>query len=100
VPHPIYLTTALDDLAEILGYITRESGSLRAGQTFIAKLRNRCTYIASLPGTLGSDRSELGSGFRSVAANGYVIFFRYQDKRVEIVNVLHGSRDVKAYFDS
>jgi toxin ParE1/3/4 len=100
VARPIYLLTAQDDFTAILEYITIESGSLRTGQAFIAKLRARCAHIASLPGTLGRDRSEILAGLRSVTQSGYVIFFRYRDRHMEVINVLHGSRDVAAHFDS
>ncbi|MFC7554758.1 type II toxin-antitoxin system RelE/ParE family toxin [Pseudoroseomonas wenyumeiae] len=32
------------------------------------------------------------------SCRGYVIFFRYRDDAVEVVNVLHGHRDVIGYF--
>ena len=35
---------------------------------------------------------------RSFAFKGYVIFFRYEDDRFEVVNVLEGHRDVIAHF--
>jgi toxin ParE1/3/4 len=96
----IYLDSAGDDLADILRFVTIESGSLAAGRTFISKLRARCERLASLPGTLGSDRGELAPGLRSVSANGYIIIFKYGQARLEIVNILHASRDVAAQFDN
>ncbi|MEW5998866.1 MAG: type II toxin-antitoxin system RelE/ParE family toxin [Pseudomonadota bacterium] len=95
----IYLDAATDDLVEILRYITLESRHLPTGLRFVEKLRARCSHLASLPGTLGSDRSDLAPGLRSVAAHGYIIFFRYGDESVEIANILHASRDVVSHFD-
>jgi hypothetical protein len=45
----------------------------------------------------------LGAGFRSTAFGSYVIFLQYADKgaprsHLYIVHVLHGSRDMNAYF--
>ena len=35
---------------------------------------------------------------RSFAFKGYVIFFRYENDRFEVVNVFEGHRDIIAYF--
>jgi plasmid stabilization system protein ParE len=94
----LYLGSAQDDLVDILRYITRESASLAIGSAFIDKLTDRCERLAALPGTLGSARPELRHDIRSVSHQGYVIFFRYGDGRVEIVNILSAQRDVDAYF--
>lgn len=52
-----------------------------------------------MPGTPGTDRSELRSSFRSTPLGTYIILFRYTDDAVEIVNILHASRDVATYYD-
>jgi len=96
----IYLDSASEDLVEILIYVTTQSASLSAGRAFVSRLRARCTHLASLPGTLGSDRAECVPGLRSVSANGYIIFFRYAENRLEVVNILHASRDVATHFDN
>ena len=95
----VYLSSARDDLADILRFITRESGSAAVASLFVGKVRHRCERLASLPGTLGSARPDLREDLRSVPCHGYVIFFRYDPGMIEIVNVLHASRDILAYFD-
>lgn len=94
----VYLASARRDFADILEYITRESGSLAVGLGFVDVLRRQSGKLASLPGTLGRPRPELREDIRSFAFKGYVIFFRYEDDSFEIVNVLEGHRDVVAYF--
>jgi plasmid stabilization system protein ParE len=94
----VYLAAARSDLREILEYITKESGSLAVGQGFTEILRRQCRKIASLPGTLGRARPELRPDIRSFAFRGYVIFFRYEAKTFEVVNILEGHRDIVAYF--
>ena len=94
----VYLASARRDFAAILEYITRESGSLAIGQGFVDVLRQQCKKLASLPGTLGRARSELRPDIRSFAFKGYVIFFRYERQKFEVVNVLEGHRDVITYF--
>jgi toxin ParE1/3/4 len=81
-------------------YITRETGDRKVGAAFIAKLRARCGKLSQLDATLGTARPELRADIRSTPCQGYVIFFRYRgDDVVEIVNILHGSRDIDSYFD-
>lgn len=94
-----YTTAARRDLGEISLYIAEESGSFDVANTVIDKIDRYCARLASLPGTLGSARSDLQIGLRSTPCQGYIIFFRYGVETVEIVSILHGSRDVVAYFD-
>jgi toxin ParE1/3/4 len=94
----ILLDSALANLASILDYITRQSGSRVIGRGFVDRIQNQCRKLASLPGTVGRPRPELGAGIRSFAFKGYVIFFRYEGDTFEVVNVLEGHRDIIAYF--
>ncbi len=94
----IYLASARQDLIDILNYITRESGSVAVGRAFVAQLREKCITLATLPGTLGQARPELGANLRSMPYQNYVIFFRYAGDVIEVINVLHARRDVDGYF--
>lgn len=94
------LPSALTDLVNILEYITRQSGSLVVGRRFVGELRQKCRTLADLPGTLGRARPELRPDVRSAAFKGYVIFFRYVDERLEVVNIIEGHRDIDALFSA
>jgi len=96
----VYLAAARRDFADILEYITRQSGSLTIGRGFVDLLRMQCRKLASLPGTLGRPRPELGPDIRSFPFKGCVIFFRYNGDRFEVVSVLEGHRDIAAYFQN
>jgi len=98
VPRIVYLASARRDFADILKYITQESGSLAIGRGFVDLLRMQCRKLASLPGTLGRPRPELRPDIRSFPFKGYMIFFRYGDDTFEVVNVLEGHRDIVGYF--
>ena len=98
LPRLRYLASARSDLVEILTYITRESGSLAVGQNFVTALREKCRHLAGLPGQLGRHRPELRPDIRSVPYRGYVIFFRYVSDTFEVVDILHGSRDIEHHF--
>ncbi|HKU95306.1 MAG TPA: type II toxin-antitoxin system RelE/ParE family toxin [Vineibacter sp.] len=62
-------------------------------------LQRKCEDLATLPGTLGRSRPEWRPDLRGIAHRGYVIFFRYVDDRVEVVNILEGHRDIESHFD-
>jgi toxin ParE1/3/4 len=97
----IYSTSARRDLGQVLAYITRETRDLQVGAAFVAKLRAQCEKLGQLDATLGTARPELSADIRSTPCQGYVIFFRYRaDGVLEIVNILHGSRDIDSYFDA
>jgi plasmid stabilization system protein ParE len=95
----VYLAAAQRDLVSILDYIARESGSVAIGKSFVGKLQAHCAKLASLPGTLGRARPELRSDLRSSAYKSYVIFFRYGDGTLEVVNILEGHRDIDGFFN-
>jgi plasmid stabilization system protein ParE len=43
---------------------------------------------------------DIGPGLRSFAADGYVIMYRLaEDDLVLVLHVVHGSRDIPAFFD-
>lgn len=90
---------ANDSLVEIALWIASESQSREIALRFTEKLRDRCVHLASLPGLLGTARPELRSDLRSTPCQGYMIYFRYRDDELEIVNILQSSRDVQSQFD-
>jgi len=92
------LDTALVNLIEISRYISKSSRNRAIGRRFADELQSKCSKLASLPGTLGRPRPELGAGLRSFPYKGYVIFFRYLPDTFEVVNILEGHRDLPTYF--
>lgn len=89
----VYLSSAVRDLRDILRYVAQESGDRTVARAFVDRLQQQCVRLAALPGTLGRARPELRPDIRSFPFRGYVIFFRYQDETLEVVNVLEGHRD-------
>jgi toxin ParE1/3/4 len=86
------------DIARIAVYVASESGSRKVAENIAAQLRERCQQLASLPATMGRPRPELHEGLRSSVFKSYVIFYRYVEDRLEVVNILEGHRDIDAYF--
>ena len=96
----LQLTKAANrDLIEIARHIASESRSPEVALAFVERLGAKCEHLASLSGTLGTARPDLRPEIRSTPFQGYVIFFRYRDDVLEVVNVLHASRDVIRYFE-
>ena len=65
----------------------------------LTPLTRNFRHLASHP-NLGRSRDELAEGLRSFPVGRYVIFYRAIPEGVEIVRVLHGSRDLNAIFTS
>lgn len=89
-----YSDAAKTNLGEIGVYLADQSGNRLVAVEFIERLRRKCAQLASLPGILGTARPELRPDIRSTPFGNYVIFFRYGDGLVEIVNVLGSHRDI------
>jgi toxin ParE1/3/4 len=103
VPRLVYRAAARRDLAEIAAYVEDESRSRAVADTFIDKLMRYCEHMARLPFAMGRMRADLGRNFRSVTFGRYVIFFEYgpddaSRDNLFVTNVVHGSRDMGAYF--
>jgi toxin ParE1/3/4 len=89
-----FLPSAKIALVELRIYLTKASGSRNVPRKFIARLRDHCHYLASLPFEMGKSRPELGPEMRSANFENYVILFRYHEDRFEIVNIIEGHRDL------
>ena len=57
--------------------------------TFEDKFRNLARYPNS-----GRRRDELAPGLRSLTVSGFVVIYRTHDETLEIVRVVHGTRDL------
>ena len=87
---------ALTDLAEIWAYIAEDSPE--RADAFADLLTTKFEALARRPG-MGRLRPELAEDIRSFTVGRYVIFYFAISRRVEIVRVLHGSRDIEAIFE-
>lgn len=92
------LDDAKDNLADIGNYIVGSSGSDPVAEAFVAKIVAHCQKLSSLPGTLGRARPELAENLRSTPFGNYIIFFRYESDTFDVVNVLHGARDIEGFY--
>ena len=88
---------ARSDLTEIWNYIAADNET--RADAFVDLIDQKFQALAAHP-NLGRSRNELEEGLRSFPVGNYVIFYRAIPAGVEIVRVLHGSRDLNAFFTS
>ncbi len=103
MPQLVFRAAALRDLAKIADYIEGESASEEGATAFNDKLIAHCEGLASRATLMGRARADLRLGIRSAIFGNYVIFFRYGDddgprSHLYISNIIHGRRDIDAYF--
>lgn len=64
---------------------------------FLEHLEDKAHKLAEFK-DLGADRRELAPGIRSFPVDRYVLYYRVNEYGIELVRVLHGSRDVNLVF--
>ena len=83
------------DILEIWSYIADDS--LTEADAWVDRLDERLSLWATQP-LMGRSRAELSPGLRSVAFGRYVVFLQPGVGSIDVVRVLHGSRDIDAVF--
>jgi toxin ParE1/3/4 len=83
------------DLAEIWAYIAEDSPD--HADRLAAKFDRQFRALARHP-NMGRPRPELSPALRSIPVGRYVIFYLPLKRGIEVVRVLHGSRDLAALF--
>ncbi|MBB6142147.1 toxin ParE1/3/4 [Silvibacterium bohemicum] len=81
------------ELDEIWHYIAEQSGSFEIADRVVDSITDRFLAIVHSPG-IGRSRDDLQPGYRSFPVGQYVIFYRSDDDRVEILHILHSKRDL------
>jgi toxin ParE1/3/4 len=86
---------ARQDLDEIYTYIAQDD--IDAADKHSQKLQARWRGLLDQP-QMGTKRDDLEPNLRSVTEGNYVIFYRIVTDGIEIVRVLHSSRDIEKIF--
>ena len=84
------------DLDEAWDY-TAERWSAERADALLDKFQEMFCLLAQFPES-GRRRDELSSGLRSLPSLGFVILYRVFEGALEIVRVVHGSRDLEGLF--
>jgi plasmid stabilization system protein ParE len=88
---------AVDDLFEIWSYVGRDSA--QAANRVEAAIHNACAFLAEGPlrGRTRKEITQLPLRFWTVQAfPNYIIVYDPQSNPLQIIRILHGSRDVLA----
>lgn len=91
MPRILIRPEAESDLDEIWWYIAQDHPN-NADQ-FLDRIQDRFMALADFP-HLGTSRDELKSGLRSQPVGNYLIFYFPLADGIDIVRILHGSREV------
>lgn len=84
---------AVRDLAHIWRHLKKEAGGETADRVE-SGIRSKFAYLADFPGA-GHWRHDLtGANVRFFSVYSYLIVYRSETKPLQIVSILHGSRDV------
>jgi len=86
---------AEQDLVDIWLYIAEDQPT--NADRFLVRLEECAERVAEF-NDMGIDRSELAQKLKSFPVDRYVLFYRPIENGIELVRVLHGSRDVNLVF--
>ena len=90
-----YLPLALDDLRDIVEYITYELEAPRAAERLISKIDREVKKIADNPYRCHpfSTPEGLKHEYRILHIDHYSLFYVVEHKKIEIYRVIHARRD-------
>ncbi len=91
----VFRKSAEDDLRNI--YLFIADYNPQRARSFVIEITEACNEYAGFSGA-GVDKSELMENLRSFAFHKYVIFYMPVENGIEVLRILHGSRDIKAHF--
>jgi plasmid stabilization system protein ParE len=92
----VFLTqAALADLRDIGHWIALDDPERAV--TFVRELGDKCLGLAGNP-FLYPSAPEIGVGVRKRRHQRYLILYRIERDRVEILHVVHGARDYRTLF--
>ena len=95
MPELIISPEAETDLLEIWFYIAQDS-PVNADR-FLDKLKEKALKLCEY-NEIGLDRSELAESLKSFPVDRYLLYYRPTSAGIELVRVLHGSRDINTLF--
>ena len=89
-----YTREALADLSDIQDYLLQHSP---AAARVMQEIERSCRLLSQFP-LMGAARDTLQPGLRSHPSGRYTIYYRPSNGGIDVLRVLHGSRDVTGLF--
>ena len=87
-----FTALARSDLQEIYDFIARDN--CKVATDYVLIIKKRCEILAANP-KLGVKREEY-CGLYKFPVDNYLIFYRPSQSGIEVIRVLHGSRDIES----
>jgi toxin ParE1/3/4 len=84
------------DLLDLWDYIADDS--IDRADAFLDRIEVKLQTLAQNPG-LGRRCEELLVGLQSFPVGSYVVFYRVIENGIEVIRILHGSRDIAEIFN-
>ena len=88
---------AEEDLKGIWSYVAEHNEA--AASKLIKEITSKFAILSNFP-DMGREQDALLVNLRNFAVKNYLIFYQPFDDGVEILRVLHGSRDIETIFES
>ena len=92
-----YLPEALEDLYSIWQHVAEQSRSEEIADRLIDAIDDTCQSYATQP-LMGQARSELADEVRCFPVGKYVVFYLPYSDGIEVIQVIHGARDIPKHF--
>ena len=89
--------SAGSDLVELAHWIGVVNHRPLAADRFVDRIRMTCDRYAAAP-ELGELRNDLGEEIRLFPVGDYIVVYRPVSMGIEVIRVIHGSRDYPALF--
>jgi toxin ParE1/3/4 len=96
MPNVKVTAAAEEDLRKIWAYVAEHSPE--AASKLIKEITSKFAVLRDYP-HMGREQSKLLVNLRSFVVKDYFIFYQPFDDGIEILRVLHGSRDIESIFE-
>ena len=97
LPGAAVFLRAKADILVAARYIAEQSQSRATAKRWIDAINEKVKLLARHP-YAGEIRSDLGRDVRAFPVGNYIIFYRPPEQGIDILRVLHGSRDIPEVF--
>lgn len=87
---------AIADLEEIWLHVSADSEE--KADKLLKQITEKCSKLLGFP-KIGKERNDLFVGLRSFPAGKFIIFYQEIDFGVEIVRIIHSSRNIQQVFE-
>jgi len=93
----LFTPLATEDLQQIWGFLAEKAGTEIANK-FLVAIRDKCLILAGFPES-GRTRHEFIVNLRSFPFKNYIIFYLPLEDGIEVLRIVHSSRDIQQIFD-